>query len=478
MKLKRVTMAALAALAMVLMLAGLTAGAQGMRIFLGESTTLTLPYQFSKLAVGDPSVADYLVQKNEASGAEILLNGKKAGSTNLIVWDAQGQQRDVYGLTVLVKDLKAFTQEIQQVVGRAPGLRFRVAGEKLIIEGEVATPQQRELLDKMVGDSPQVIKMVTLSPVALSIIADSIKQHLANNNVRVRPVGQKIVLEGVAYGQEQAARLESMARLYYPDVQSLLQVQPGELRPGAGDMIQVTANFMEVNNATIDGWGISWLPIASDGGNQITGTQAIGTGAGFTGSIVGTISSLFPKLSQAKEVGGAKVLETSSMSVRSGDPAAFQSGGEVAIPVSQSSGAVTISYKEYGVFLNVLPISDGDNVSLKLEVVVSSPTEAQPGGNFNFTKSRVATVQYCKSGDSVAVGGLITNRHTKLFDKLPTGASGALFQLYASEEFQKKRSQFVVFVTPAVLSQGAAEAHRDLKGLVEEKFDTYQENKR
>jgi len=478
MRAKRLYLAGAAALLTVLAWTGLTLGAGPLRIFLGESTTVSLPYQFSKLAVGDPTVADYLVQKNEAGGSEVLLAGKRAGATNLIVWDVDGKQRDVISLTVLVRDLNAYAREIQAAVGRAPGLRFRVAGDKLIIEGEVDTPKQRQLLDQVVGDAPQVIKLVNLSPVALGIIADSIRQHAGDRNVRVRSVGQKIVLEGVVYGKEQRARLEALARLYYPEVENLLEVQTSELRPGFGEMIQVTANFMEVNNATIDGWGITWLPLAPDSGNQITGTQDIGGGGGFAGSIVGTISNLFPKLSRAKELGGARILETSSMSVRSGDLASFQSGGEIGIPVAQSSGAVTINYKEYGVFLNALPISDGDNVSLKLEVTVSAPDKAQPGTSFNFTKSRVSTVQFCRSGDSVAVGGLITNRDNKLFDTLPTGASGALFQLYASEEFKRRQSQFVVFVTPAVLKDGAREANRDLKNQVEDLFEAYQEYKR
>lgn len=478
MRAKRLYLAGAAAMLAVLAWAGLTLGAQPLRIFLGESTTVSLPYQFSKLAVGDPTVADYLVQKNEPGGSEVLLAGKRAGVTNLIVWDNEGKQRDVVSLTVLIRDLEAFAKEIKAAVGRAPGLRFRVAGDKLIIEGEVDTPKQRQLLEQVVGDSPQVIKLVSLSPIALGIIADSVRQHVADRNVRVRAVGQKIVLEGVVFGKEQRARMEALAKLYYPEVENLLEVQASELRPGFGDMIQVTANFMEVNNATIDGWGISWLPLAPATSNQVTGTQDIGGGGGFVGSIVGTISNLFPKLSRAKELGGARILETSSMSVRSGDLASFQSGGEVAIPVSQSSGAVTINYKEYGVFLNALPISDGDSVSLKMEVIVSAPDQAQPGGNFNFTKSRVSTVQFCRSGDSVAVGGLITNRDNKLFDALPSGASGALFQLYTSEEFKKRRSQFVVFVTPAVLKEGAREAHRDMKNQVEDQFEAYQEYKR
>ncbi|MFZ5585651.1 MAG: pilus assembly protein N-terminal domain-containing protein [Thermodesulfobacteriota bacterium] len=121
MRAKRLYLAGAAALLTVLAWTGLTLGAGPLRIFLGESTTVSLPYQFSKLAVGDPTVADYLVQKNEAGGSEVLLAGKRAGATNLIVWDVDGKQRDVISLTVLVRDLNAYAREIQAAVGRAPG---------------------------------------------------------------------------------------------------------------------------------------------------------------------------------------------------------------------------------------------------------------------------------------------------------------------------------------------------------------------
>ncbi len=194
------------------------------------------------------------------------------------------------------------------------------------------------------------------------------------------------------------------------------------------------------------------------------------------GSIVGTISNLFPKLSISKEDGGARILESSSMSVRSGDKAYYHSGGELGIPVSQSSGAVTLTFKRFGIVMEVTPISQGENLSLNLDIEVSSPTTST-GGYVNFKKSQVATVQYCKSADSVAIGGLISARDTKTFDAVPSGVSDALIQLYASEDFRRQRSQFVVFVTPAVL-RGAREAHRDLKGVVEDSFGSYQEKAR
>jgi pilus assembly protein CpaC len=180
----------------------------------------------------------------------------------------------------------------------------------------------------------------------------------------------------------------------------------------------------------------------------------------------------------AKENGGARILDTSSMSVRSGEMASFQSGGELAVPVAQAGGVVTVEYKEYGVFLKALPITEGSNISLKLEVEVSAPASTTTAGHINFSKSKVSTVQYCKSLDSIAIGGLISNRNSKTFDALPSNASGALVQLYSSEDFRNERSQFVVFVTPAILRKGAVEANQELKGLVETDFGSYRERVR
>ena len=463
---------------LVLAVAALPASAQRtLNVYQGESAMLSLDYQFSKLAVGDPKVADYAVQKNTATGAEILINGKSAGSTNIIVWDAQGTEREQVAVNCLVRDIKALMNQIKALIGPVEGVRYRVAGGKLIIEGQVTTPAEMERIKKVVGDSKQVITMIGISPVSLRIIADTIRSNLGHPSIRVRPVGQKIALEGVVYSKAQRKMAEDEARLYYGDIVNLLEVRKSLVTPGPGDMIQVTANFMEVNNSVIDGWGINWFPLSVPGNSSVTGEKSF-SGGNWTGSIVGTITNLFPKLSVAKEMDGARSLETSSMSVRSGDKAYFHSGGEVGIPVAQPSGSVTLQFKKFGIIMSITPVSQGDNISLNLDVEVSAPTSTSAGGYLNFKKSRVQTVQYCKSADSVAIGGLVSNKNTKVYDKLPEGMDDALFQLYTSEDFRMDRSRFVVFVTPAVLRSGATEANQELKGIVEDSFGAYQEKAR
>ena len=458
--------------------AALPASAQRtLNVYQGESAMLTLDYQFSKLAVGDPKIADYAVQSNTATGADILINGKSAGSTNIIIWDAQGTEREQVAVNCLVRDIKSLMNQIKALIGPVEGVRYRVAGGKLIIEGQVTTPAEMARIGKVVGDSKQVITMISISPISLRIIADTIRANLGHPAIRVRPVGQKIALEGVVYSKSQRKMAEDEAKLYYSDIVNLLEIRKSQVNPGPGDMIQVTANFMEVNNSVIDGWGINWFPLSVPGNSSVSGEKSF-SGGGWTGSIIGTITNLFPKLSVAKEMDGVRSLQTSSMSVRSGDKAYFHSGGEIGLPVTQPNGSATLVFKKYGVIMSITPISQGDKISLNLDVEVSAPTETSAGGGFNFKKSRVQTVQYCKSADSVAIGGLISSKDTKTYDKLPEGVDDALFQLYASEDFRLERSQFVVFVTPAVLRSGATEANQELKGQVEDAFGSYQEKAR
>jgi pilus assembly protein CpaC len=444
-------------------------------VHVGESVTLTLDYGFKEIAIGNPAVADYMVRGNTPTKSELLINGKQPGVTNLIVWDASGNKRDEYTLRVSVRDLAAYMNQLRAVVGKADGVRFRIAGEKVVIEGEAVLPADLPRIAKVVGDNPLVVNMVTLSPLSLKVLAESIQKEVGSQTVQVKAVGQKLMLSGVVYGKAESERIEATARVYYPDVVNLLEVRQSDLVAGAGDMVQVTAHFMEVGNSAIEGWGVNWSPGATTTGSA---SQGFGSGgAGFTGALVGTVTNLFPKFTSAKERGGARILETSSVSVRSGEKAEFRSGGEMGIPTPTQSGGTTMTFKEHGVFLNVLPISQGRKVTMRINLEVSAPSGTSPGGFINFKKSTMNTVQYCTSGDSVALGGLVSQHDSKIFDALPDSGSGAIFQIYGSEDFRKSRSQLVVFVTPEILGE-AMDAHQELKGKVEESFDSYEERKR
>lgn len=454
-----------------------SAWAEQITVYEGEYVTYPLDYQISRLAIGDANIADYKAEMRpgEPVTTDILINGRRAGSTNLLIFDEQGVMREELQIIVLM-NLDLIKEQLEAVLVNVEGLRLRVVGGKLLIEGDVTTPRDMELIAKLVGDTEQVINMAKVSQGSLQIVARTIEERIGDRSVQAQAMGQHITLNGVVFNEDVAKRYEQLARMYYPLITNLLEVREYPFKPGLEPTIHITAHLMEVSESTMKGWGMSWLPL---GQGSLTAEKDIGPSGSSSGALTATISNLLPKLSVARETGGARVLETASMSVRSGDPVSFHSGGEMGIPTAQGTGAVTLTFKKYGVMVDVLPVAMGNDISLQMDVEVTTPITSAPGATgVNFLSSKISTVQWSQSGDSIVIGGLISQRDSKVFDKLPDDAAGALIQIYNSEDFRKQRSQFVMFVTPTVVAGGAKEANRDIMNVVQDRFQAYEPNKR
>lgn len=446
-------------------------------VYEGEYVTYSVDFYISRLAIGDPNIADYAaeLQPGDMPGTDILINGRRAGVTNLLIFDDQGVQREDLRIEVLT-NLEILKEQLEAVLDSVDNLRLRVIRDKLLIEGEVTTPRDMELIDRLVGDSPQVVNMATVSLRSLQVVARTIQERIADPAVSVTALGQNIVLKGLVYSETVAERHERLARMYYPLVTNLLEIREYPFSPGLEPTIHLTAHLMEVSESAIRGWGISWLPL---GEATLTAEKDITTGGESSGALAATISNLLPKLRVARETGDARILETASMSVRSGDAASFHSGGEIGFPTTQGTGAVTITFKKYGVMVDVLPVAVGDNISMQLDIEVSTPIRTAPGaGVESFAMSKISTVQWSKSGESIVIGGLVSQRDSRIFNRLPDNAAGALVQIYSSEDFRNERTQFVMFVTPSIVPGGAREANREIMNLVQDRFLTYEPDKR
>jgi pilus assembly protein CpaC len=249
-------------------------------------------------------------------------------------------------------------------------------------------------------------------------------------------------------------------------------------------MIQVHAHFLEVKKNALKGYGFKWSPFGSVSANGNAGrgrsevNGEITNSEFYAGTVSGFFSNLLPKFTNARDRTMGRQLKVSTISVRSGEKATFQSGGEVGFPVVSTGGAVSIQFKKYGMLLDILPIAQGNSITLKIKVRVNYPTNLGAGnsgasaGYFNFTLSELETVQYCKSGDSIVLAGLMDNVDRKSFDAKP-GSGDALFELFRSSEFQNEQSDLVIMITPEVVSL-AKNANIEMKRHVMESFESYE----
>jgi pilus assembly protein CpaC len=146
-----------------------------------------------------------------------------------------------------------------------------------------------------------------------------------------------------------------------------------------------------------------------------------------------------------------------------GQEAKFLSGGEIPIPILQSSraggegvaGSVTILFKEYGAKVEFEPtVIDSNIVSLKVKPELSRPDfqnsiELAGFRIPSFITRRVETVVEMREGESVIIGGLKSEETEKVTSGTPILKDiPFLGMLFKSTREEKIEQELVVMVTP------------------------------
>ena len=147
----------------------------------------------------------------------------------------------------------------------------------------------------------------------------------------------------------------------------------------------------------------------------------------------------------------------------SGKEASFLAGGEFPFPVLQGTtgsgfAGITIQFKEFGVRLNFTPTLTGDGmIHLKVKPEVSSLdfTNALTIQGFlipALTTNRVESEMQLRDGQSFAIAGLLDNRVTEQYSKIPwIGDVPILGYLFKSRSVTKSQNELLVVVTPRIV---------------------------
>jgi pilus assembly protein CpaC len=163
--------------------------------------------------------------------------------------------------------------------------------------------------------------------------------------------------------------------------------------------------------------------------------------------------------------GLARTLAQPSMSVVSGQTASFMAGGEFPIPIAQSLGQVTISYKPYGIRLTLTPtVFSKDRIAIKLAPEVSeldftnavtSSGVSVPG----ILTRRAETTIELGDGESFVIAGLISRSFVDTVDKVPgLGDLPVLGAFFRSTRFSREDKELVIIATPTLVRPLAANA--------------------
>lgn len=356
---------------------------------------------------------------------EIMVNGKAPGETSLIIWDTQGG-RQFFNVSVLAAEqvsssrLNAIRRELRTEL---PGQTLKVssAGDTIFLRGTV-----RDLTgnDRAVRIASTAGKVVDLLNIAV-------------------PASEPQILLKVKFASVDRSLLKQMGI-------NLFNLGLGNAVGGIS-----TGQFTP--------------PVISGGSSgSSNGVSAGGYTATFSQEL--NLLAFFPGLKSGADIqaletkGVVEVLAQPNLLATNGRQASFLAGGEYPYPVVQggSGGAgasVTIMFKEYGVRLNFIPtITPRGTIRLQVAPEVSSLdfTNAVEVSGFDvpaISTRKVKTEVELSDGQTFVIGGLLDNRETETFEKIPfIGDIPILGKLFQSMSKNRTNTELIVIVTPELVA--------------------------
>ncbi len=159
--------------------------------------------------------------------------------------------------------------------------------------------------------------------------------------------------------------------------------------------------------------------------------------------------------------GVVEVLAQPNLLAANGKQASFLAGGEYPFPVAQGSSTgttISIMFKEYGVRLNFIPtITPRGTIRLQVAPEVSSLdfTNAVTISGFEvpaISSRKVKTEVELASGQTFVIGGLLDNRETETFYKIPfIGSVPILGKFFQSMSKTQTNTELIVIATPEIV---------------------------
>ena len=404
-----------------------------------KSVMVELPRELRDVVVSDPEIMDTVVQNSN----RVYLIGKKNGQSNVFFFDANGEQ--FLTLEIMVEQDTSPLDAMYRRLLPGSNVKTEILNDTLILTGTVRSPV----------DASRAMDLAS----RFAITAGGV------GNDRQK---QKVINMLAVEGEDQVMLRVSVAEVNRTVLKQLGVNLGASFASGGIGIKALTENTLPVTSAA----GLGSLPIAA------IGTAAAGTGCAAAGvlcnynSSKSTSSSAFgnsginggwqsgnSQITQALRMlerdGLVRTLAEPNLTAVSGETAKFLAGGEYPFPSVDQIGALSVSFKEFGIALSFTPVvlSEG-RISLKVSAEVSELDTANgvviAGSNIPAIKKRTAqsTVEL-PSGGSMALAGLISDEVRQNIDGMP-GLKDlpVLGTLFRSRDFSRAETELVVIVSP------------------------------
>lgn len=325
-----------------------------------------------------------------------------------------------------------------------------VSSSELILVGK-HTGTTTLIVWSNMGQQTYLIEVASADPA----IANEIRRILGYPDIRVVKVNKTVILEGTVNDQYQRARAEKIAGAYGEKVVNLLEItKPIQIR--------LEAKIVEINRLKTQDLGLKYsgntsaAPGIFDLGQSQTNRRSPNTFGN-----LGTFAPINAQLNLLVQNGYAKLLSQPNMVTLSGEKASMLVGGQIPVPVSNQNGQVSIEWKDYGIKLEITAEASLDGmITSKVKSEVSamewnSVNKIKLGPSIEIPPIRMRKAETSialASGQTMAIGGLISNDITRDVTKIPLlGDLPIIGQLFRSTSFTKGETELIILVTPTIV---------------------------
>jgi pilus assembly protein CpaC len=376
-------------------------------VTVGKSVLVDSPATIERVAVANGTLAEAVA----ITPREVLINGKAPGETTMIVWQ-QGGNRLFFDLAVQANDTRV-------------------------------TAVRREMAREM-----------------------------GNDSVSMDLQGESVFLRGTVPDLTTADRAMMIASTLGKPI-NLLRVNV----PKTDAQILLRVRFADVDRSAVQQLGLNFFSTgaANTPGSVTTGqftpptVTAGAAGSPSTFNLTQALNLFFfrPDLNLGATIAALAsknllmILAEPNVLAINGHTASFLAGGEFPFPTLQggaSVGAVTIQFREFGVRINFTPtVTPRGTIRLNVQPEVSSLDFANGLVFQGFTvpalsTRRVQTEIELEEGQSFAIGGLLDNRDTETFNKIPGLGDIPFFgKLFQSRQLTRSNTELLVIVTPELV---------------------------
>jgi len=384
-----------------------------LRVMVGKSLLINTTEKLRRISVTDPTIAYAVV----VTPTQIMVHGKAPGEISLLIWDELERSRS-FDLRVDV-DVSACAEEEHRVF---PDEQIVVTPSRaaIVLSGHVST---KDVADRA-GE-----------------LANAYSPGHVVNVLTFGPVGSQEVLLQVKFAEV--------------DRSALTQMGVNFLSNGATNTIGT------LTTGQYGGFGAVNLQTQQTT-SALGGTATTNTGI----QTINNVLNLFlfrPDINfgaviealQTKNL--LQILAEPNLIAVNGKEASFLAGGQFPFPIVQPGAgftAVTISFKDFGVNLKFTPvIMPNGNIHLKVSPEVSTLDFANALTISGFTvpalSTRKAETEFeLQDGQSFVIAGLIDNRLTDVYNKIPgLGDIPILGTFFRSKSLQKSNSELMVLCT-------------------------------